>query len=131
MDNNLCSIKRPIDAPYQKKLFQLLPLPYQVDITVIYLTRIYLNIKRPENEIFGTSLYEIDWILDNRILTDKNPEIPDYIKLAELAQVFSKEVSDILPPYYPYNYQIQLKKPNTLSYSLLYKITTEELKEVK
>ena len=42
-----------------------------------------------------------------------------------------KEVLDILPPYYPYNYYIQLEKLNTLSYSLLYKITIEELKEVK
>jgi hypothetical protein len=83
-----------------------MPLPYWVDITAIHLTRIHLNIKRPKNEIFGTSLYKINWILDNRKLVKESPDIPDYIKLAELAKVFLKEVSNILPSYCPYNHQI-------------------------
>ena len=131
MNDNLHGIERPTELPYQRKPFQPPPSPYRVDIASIHLTGMHLNMKRPENEVFGTSLYEIDRILDDRKPSDAGPDIPDYIKLAELAQVFSKEASDILPPHRPYDHQIQVEKPNTLSYSPLYKMTTEELEEVK
>jgi hypothetical protein len=45
--------------------------------------------------------------------------------------VFSKSKSDKLPPHRLYNHKIELKGDNTLRYSLLYKITTAELKTVK
>jgi hypothetical protein len=45
--------------------------------------------------------------------------------------VFFKSKSDKLPPHQLYNYKIELKGDNTLRYSLLYKITTAELKTVK
>jgi hypothetical protein len=133
MADNLAGIVRPVDQPYQKKPFQPLPLPYQVDIASIHATGLHLHMKRKENEVFGTSLYEIDRIIEDRKLTEPEdiPEIPQYIKLAGLAQTFSKEASDILPPHRPYDHHIQLEKPNTLSYSPLYKMTTEELEEVK
>jgi hypothetical protein len=45
----------------------------------------YLYMKRLENEIFGTSLYEINRILDNwRLVDEEDLEILQYIKLAEL-----------------------------------------------
>jgi hypothetical protein len=131
MNDNLHGVERPLVTPYQKKPFQPLPSPYQVDIAAIHLTGMHLNMKRPENEIFGTSLYDIDRILDDRKPIDESPEIPDYIKLAELVQVFSKEASDVLPPHRLYDHQIQLERPNTPSYSPLYKMTTAELEEVK
>jgi hypothetical protein len=88
--------------------------------------------KRKENKIFRTSLYEIDRIIKDRKSTDDSyPEIPQYIKLVGLVQVFSKEASDILPLYCAYDHHIQLEKLNTLSYSPLYKMTTKELEEVK
>ena len=100
---------------------------------MIHATGLHLYIKRKENEVFRTSLYKIDQIIEDRkpVKPEDIPEILQYIKLAGLVQTFLKEVSDILPPYCPYDYYIQLEKPNTLSYSLLYKMTIEELKEVK
>jgi predicted aspartyl protease len=106
MNNNLHGIEEPPELPYQKKAFQPTPVPYRVDIASIHLTGIHLNMKRPENEIFGTSLYEIDRILDDRKPSEEGPEIPDYIQQAALAQVFSKEASDVLPPHRPYDHRI-------------------------
>ena len=51
-----------------------------------------------------------------------------YTKFADIA---SKEASDTLLLYRSYNYKIKLKELNTLGYSLLYKITTLELKKTK
>jgi hypothetical protein len=45
--------------------------------------------------------------------------------------VFFKSKSDKLPPHRLYNHKIELKGDNTLRYSLLYKITTAELKTIK
>jgi hypothetical protein len=45
--------------------------------------------------------------------------------------VFSKSKSDKLLLHQLYNHKIELKGDNTLGYSLLYKITTAELKTVK
>jgi hypothetical protein len=45
--------------------------------------------------------------------------------------VFSKEASDILPPHCIYDHQIILDQPNTLGFSLFYKIITLELEETK
>jgi hypothetical protein len=45
--------------------------------------------------------------------------------------VFFKSKSDKLPPHRLYDHKIELKGDNTLKYSLLYKITTAELKTVK
>ena len=49
----------------------------------------------------------------------------------EFADIVSKEASDTLLLHRSYNYKIKLKELNTLGYSLLYKITTLELKETK
>jgi hypothetical protein len=45
--------------------------------------------------------------------------------------MFSKSKSNKLLLYQLYNHKIELKGNNTLRYSLLYKITTAELKTVK
>ena len=45
--------------------------------------------------------------------------------------MFFKSKSDKLLLYQLYNHKIELKGDNTLKYSLLYKITTAELKTVK
>jgi hypothetical protein len=45
--------------------------------------------------------------------------------------VFSKAELDKLPLHRPYDYRIDLEGDNTLSYSLLYKITNKELEIVK
>jgi transposase InsO family protein len=130
MDNNLQGIEKCKHVPYRKKPFQPLPEPYKVDIASIHAVGLHLNMKRPENEIFGTSLYEIDRILGDRCDTIADvPQIPQaYVQFGDM---FSKEASDTLPPHRSYDHQIHLDKPNTLSFSPLYKMTTEELEEVK
>ena len=49
----------------------------------------------------------------------------------EFVDIVSKEVSDTLLLHRFYNYKIKLEELNILGYSLLYKITTLELKETK
>ena len=49
----------------------------------------------------------------------------------EFIDIVSKEASDTLLLHRSYNYKIKLEKLNTLGYSLLYKITTLELKKTK
>jgi hypothetical protein len=57
---------QPKTLPYQKKAFQPPPSPYQVDIASIQAIGLHYHLKRPENEAFSTSLYEIDRILESR-----------------------------------------------------------------
>jgi hypothetical protein len=48
--------------------------------------------------------------------------------------MFSKKASNQLPPYYTYNYKIQLKNANSLNnigYSPLYHYLAVKLKKVK
>ncbi len=90
----------------------------------------HFNLFRPSNEVFTTSLYEIDRILEERDeaeaeyqeLRSKVPE-----KYWEYLDVFSKRESDKLPPHREYDHRITLESPNSLSFSPLYKMTTEEL----
>jgi hypothetical protein len=85
---------------------------------------------RPENELFSTSLYEIDRIIESRQeVEDREPQVPDAYR--EYEDVFSKEASDTLPPHRLYDHQIHLDQPNTLGFSPLYKMTTLELEETK
>jgi len=49
------------------------------------------------------------------------------LKYQDLADFFSKKVSDILPSYRPYNHRIELKGEYYLFYTPLYKLTREEL----
>ena len=90
----------------------------------------------PDNEVFSTSLYEIDRILDDRAEDTTTEDTPTKVPTipaaySEFEDVFSKEASDILPPHRTYDHKITLDKPNTLGYSPLYKMSVTELKEVK
>jgi hypothetical protein len=57
--------------------------------------------------------------------------IPD--KYMDYAYIFSKKESDLLPLYRQYDHKIELENNNAsaLKYSLLYKISIEELETVK
>jgi hypothetical protein len=79
-----------------------------VDIALIRGIGFYIGMKRKENEFFITSLYEINYIINekskNTEITNKTEEeilrriVPK--KYYDLIQVFSKEESNKLPPYY-------------------------------
>ena len=49
----------------------------------------------------------------------------------KFTDIVSKEASDTLLLHRSYNYKIKLGRLNTLGYSLLYKMTTLELKKTK
>ena len=84
------------------------------------------NLRRKENTLFSTSLYEIDRILEERQTpTDEETDEQCIERLllkeyAEFRDVFSKAASDILLLYRSYDHRIQLEAENTLGYSPLY-----------
>jgi hypothetical protein len=97
------------------------------------------NLKNPIYKFFTTSLYKINYILEDRNLEspaeeETEEQILRHImpkKYYNLINVFSKSASDKLPPYRLYNHKIQLKGDLLMGYSLLYKQTTEELQAIK
>ena len=116
------SIKKPINLPL-------------VNICCISAIGFYQNLKRPNTVTFTTSLYKIDWIIKDKEALAHN-QLSGESKLIdkelveqklprqywEFKDIFSKAVSDILPPYQLYNYKIKIEpdKENTLSYSPLH-----------
>ena len=117
-----------------------------IDIAQISATGFHFNLYRPENEVFYTSLYEIDRILEERaeigdpqtrsslgtIGTDEQELqrlLPAYLR--NHSDVFSKAASNTLPPHRPYDHKIQLEAENTIGYHPLYRQSTEELLATK
>jgi hypothetical protein len=76
---------------------------YLINITTINSNRFYLLIYWPNNEVFSTSLYEIDCILEDREEEEadvdsasiEGPRIP--AAYSEYKDVGSKAASDVLP----------------------------------
>jgi hypothetical protein len=107
-----------------------------VDIAGISGIGIHYNLQQSNNEAFTTSLYEIDSLLKQRgePLLKVEAEEPFVLNLyIKYINVFLKAASNILPPYWIYDYKIQLKKEvkGNLRYSPLYKITIAELEATK
>lgn len=108
-------------------------------IALISANAFHFNLKRPSNEFFTTSLYEIERISDYIRRTDV-PEDPDNARLVRdllppeyrpYADVFSKSQSDELPPHRPYDHKLVLTEPPPNSYTPLYKQSLEELEATK
>ena len=85
-----------------------------LDITKISPAVFYLNLRRPENELFAISLYKLDRKLERRKLLDEptnkaeiDQKLPTYLQ--EYCSAFSKAVSDELPPHRLYNHKIELE----------------------
>ena len=103
-----------------------------LDIAKISLAIFYLNLRRPENELFAVSLYELDRKLERRELPDEpaneaeiDQKLPTYLQ--EYCSAFSKAVSDELPLHRLYDHKIELESDAQLSYGPLYSQSTEEL----
>ena len=83
-----------------------------VDITIISTIAFHFNIYRKDNEVFTTSLYEIDWIINEReeeLTKETNKEFIERLLPTIYARhkgVFSKTALNELPPYRMYNYKI-------------------------
>ena len=84
-----------------------------------------MNLRRPENELFSVSLYELDRELERRELEDEpeneaaiDEKLPAYLQ--EYRSVFSKAASDELPPHRSYDHKIELESNAQLLYGPLY-----------
>ena len=85
-----------------------------LDIAEISPAVFYLNLRRPENELFVVSLYELDRELERRELPDEpaneaevDQKLPTYLQ--EYRSAFSKAASDELPPHRLYDHKIELE----------------------
>lgn len=112
-----------------------------VDIAAIGAAPFHRHLKKKGSEVFLTSLYEIDRVIEDKRnlerIKENNEEeelvrerLPTQYK--EYADVFSKEASDRMPPYRPKNdYRIELEEGKTatesIGYGPLYKQSAEEL----
>ena len=71
---------------------------YAMDINLISAAAFHFNLRRPKNELFLTSLYEIDRLLEDRETAEKiEQKLPDVYK--DYADVFLKTASNVLPPH--------------------------------
>lgn len=102
MDRELRKPPKPVERP-RKPTIACAPM----DIAVIGAPAFSRHAKKKMNEIFTTSLYELDRLLDDRIIDDyhRNCKEEDALILRtlppeyhEFADVFSKKESDQLPP---------------------------------
>jgi hypothetical protein len=97
------------------------------------------NLKDPIYKFFTTSLYKINYILEDQNLeSSAEGEIEEQMlwhivskEYYDLIDVFLKSASDKLPSHRLYDYKIQLEGDLLIRYSLLYKQITEELQAVK
>ena len=86
--------------------------PPAVDIAAISAIAFHFNMYRKDNEVFTTSLYEIDRIIDEREEKPTEETDEDLVErllptiYAGYKDVFLKAASDKLPPYRTYNHKI-------------------------
>ena len=84
-----------------------------IDIALIRSAPFEQHMKHKNTEVFITSLYKIDWTIEDKWLEEQQAEevaeqeliqqqLPQQYK--EYSDVFSKAASDELPPYQPNDY---------------------------
>lgn len=116
----------------------------QIDITAIGAAPFQRHLKNKDTEVFITSLSEINHIIEEKRAEEHHGEDCQEQELVqqslpqqyqEYADVFSKAASDELPPRRANDYRIELEEGKTVesavSYSPLYKQTTEELEAAR
>ena len=65
----------------------------------------HFNLYRPQNELFSTSLDEINRLIEDRETAEKiDKSLPEAYK--DYTDIFSKAVSNVLPPHRLYDYKI-------------------------
>ena len=76
-----------------------------MDINLISPAAFHFNLRRPGNELFSTSLYEINRLIKDRETAEEiEQKLPKTYK--DYVNVFSKVTSNILPPHRPYDHKI-------------------------
>ena len=112
------------------------PLPPRtLDICQIGAQAFHFNTRKPKVEVYYTSIYELDRVIEEREAEDAETNalldkhlLPEYEPFRD---VFSKVLANELPPHRSYDHKIQLTEPLPRHYSPLYKQSTEELKATK
>jgi hypothetical protein len=123
-----------------------------IDICGITAAAFRVNLRRKENVLFATSMYEIDRELETREpIASEEGEVPagtrrpDESELQWLkrilpeefrghADVFSQEASNELPPHRSYDHTVKIEDPRgpeSIGYSPLRQHSTHELQEMK
>src|SRR6266481_4445645 len=98
--------------PLRSRIPPLLRDPPIVDIAAISAIAFHFNIYRRDNKVFITSLYEINWIINEReekLAEETNKELVKRLLptiYAGYKDIFLKAALDKLPPYRIYNYKI-------------------------
>lgn len=138
-------------TPKQRSLCKSSKKTPKIIIAAISGPALHLNGKRSENEIFTTSIHELDVLIASKrqdqlssineikqsatlasiTASDDQIQIPQ--QYSEYSDVFSKTDSNILPPHRAYDHKIILEGEGekALKYSPLYKMSLEELESVK
>lgn len=111
------------------------PLP-SIEIAMIGSAGFHRHAQKSENEVFVTSLYEIDRIIDEKkgVELEEAREIKQSLphEYHAYLDVFSKKESDTLPPHRgPNDHRIELEGDAVPSYCPLYKQSAEELEAAK
>lgn len=125
----------PVKPRPRRKEQQSMPCP--IEIAMIGAAGFQRHIEKSDNEIFFTSLYEIDRIIEEK-QTNLDPEESREIRETlpaeyhEHEDAFSKKGSDMLPPYRNgVDYKIHLQEEALPGYCPLYKQSIEELEAAK
>ena len=98
--------------PLRSYIPPLLYNPPTVDIAAISAIAFYFNIYRRDNEVFITSLYKINQIINKREEKPAKETDKELVKrllptiYTGYKDAFSKAALDKLPPYQIYNYKI-------------------------
>jgi hypothetical protein len=126
-DLRCLSVKRP------KRVNLSLP---PVDIAAIGAASYRRNLQDTQSTAFGTSLYEVDYLIEKRLADEQDDLQVQETLLGEyqdFADVFSKAASDALPPRRPYDHKIQLTDGSidSLSYSPLRHQSADKLRAIK
>jgi hypothetical protein len=140
-------LERPLDEPHVRD-----PTPVAVrgprrvrfkdahpeaDIALIGAAGFNRSIKSKEDEVFITSLNEIEKAIEDKERPDDEPleeeEIKEHLPewYHEFVDVFSKIKSDKLPERKEYDHKIELEKEVELGYCPLYRMSAEELQAAK
>jgi transposase InsO family protein len=142
---------KPRARPQNKATPETLNWKPTINICSISAAAFSIQLKRPGNVFFTTSLYELDREIEDRQNKGTEPLDPKVGPLPyetelqwlqrilpeefkDFADTFSKEASNRLPPHRPYDHKITIDNPkdaDELGYAPLYNQSTQELEEVK
>lgn len=112
----------------------------EIDVALISPAGFHHNLYKEDNELFTTSLYEVDRILADKRAEERDTEdreneelvqslLPSHLR--EFKDIFSKSAADEIPPHRVYDHKIVLEDDKALSHSPLYNHSAKELEALK